>query len=154
MIRILRAIIEDTRLDPLTRIERCFDQMGREDSRIRWIGLYLITHSRKEYLLGPFFGPPRKPVRFPLQEGFPDGSLARYLDDPQDLNLWFTQREGDSSDLHDCRVVSVFLKRAGKVLGQLEMVGTLEPEDCHLLETLGTLIEPFIPDFDLDDPFS
>lgn len=173
--RKIRTILEDgpQHLDLLSRLSLAFEYLAGEVQTLHWIGLYLLSLERKEMLLGPFFGHPRGPVRFPyegmsMEEGILEGEILG--------QEWYLRRIGATTvrltatqraRLQQDRILLMNLKTRGRWNAQLEAKLSIfkKPMDqaeleedyriiAAILPDLGILLQDRLPIMDLDDPFS
>jgi hypothetical protein len=120
-------------VEPMDRITLAMEVFKGEFPQLDWIGVYLISHERREMILGPFIGEPLERVRFPLST----------LSEPQ--GYW---QNADGFGWNG------FL--GGKWLGRLVCHGSISEENRsqkHLISLLGSFMDSWWGDCDRSLPF-
>ena len=120
-------------LDPMDRITLAMEVYKDEFSQLNWIGVYLISHERKEMILGPFIGEPLERVRFPLTTISESQGYWQ-----NDVGFGWNGFQ------------------VGKWLGRLVCQGSITEDlksQKHLVSLLGSFMDPWWGDCDRSLPF-
>lgn len=120
-------------LDPMDRITLGLELYREAFHDLTWIGVYLISHHRREMILGPFIGEPLEKVRYPLDR----------LSEPQ--GYWHSEPRFGWNGYQNNRWLGRLVCQGG--------LGQGFGAQNNLITLLGTAMDPWWGDCDHPDPF-
>jgi GAF domain-containing protein len=148
-------MLSASKKDALGRVDQVCHILQQEVEHYHWVGIYFAVSSRKELVLGPFVGEPTDHIRIPFGRGICGQAADReetfIVQDVSAQDNYLSCGVKVKSEI----VVPVF--RDGKVLAEIDIDShqkdCFSADDQWFLESVAQMISPFIPDYDLENPF-